>query len=134
MKMKAGMWIDHRKAIIVIVDEKGEKVEQILSNVEKQLRRTGDSPMKGPFERRSIPEEDSRLKMYVGQLNVYYDSIIARIRDAESILIFGPGEAKNELRTRMEEAHLGARIVGIETADKMTDPQIAIKVRKQFAA
>jgi len=134
MKMKAGMWIDHRKAIIVIVDEKGEKVEQILSNVEKQLRRTGDSPMKGPFERRAIPEEDSRLKMYVGQLNVYYDSIIARLRDAESILIFGPGEAKNELRARMEEAHLSARIVGIETADKMTDPQIAIKVKKQFTA
>jgi hypothetical protein len=133
MKIKAGLWIDHRKAIIMTIGENGEKIEQVLSNVEKQLRRTGDSPMKGPFERRAIPEEDSRLKMYVGQLNGYYDAVIARIRDAESIFIFGPGEAKDELKARLEEAHLDSRITGIETADKMTDPQIAIKVRKQFA-
>ena len=34
-------------------------------------------------------------------LNTYYDKVIAYIRDAESILLFGPGEAKGELEKRL---------------------------------
>ena len=50
----------------------------------------------------------------------------------KSILIFGPGEAKGELEERLEKNDLGGRIVGIEAADKMTDRQIAAKVRQRF--
>ena len=63
---------------------------------------------------------------------MYYDAVIACIRKAESILIFGPGEAKGELQKRLESNNLGERIVGIETVDKMTDRQIAAKVRQYF--
>ncbi|WP_341529999.1 hypothetical protein WKK05_12210 [Nostoc sp. UHCC 0302] len=48
-------------------------------------------------------------------------------------MIFGPGEAKDELKKRLEENNLGRHIVGIETVDKMTDHQIAAKIRQQFA-
>jgi hypothetical protein len=68
----------------------------------------------------------------MGHLNIYYDAVIASIRDAESILIFGPGEAKGELKKRLEKQDLGGRIVGIETTDRMTDRQIASKVRRYF--
>ena len=68
-----------------------------------------------------------------GHLNIYYDAIIASVRNAESILIFGPGEAKGELKRRFERIDLGGRIVGVETVDKMTDRQIAAKVRRHFA-
>lgn len=56
----------------------------------------------------------------------------SHLRDAESILIFGPGEAKGEPKKRLVKNKLGGRIVGIETVDKMTDRQIAAKVRKYF--
>lgn len=58
--------------------------------------------------------------------------MIAFIKNAESIFIFGPGEAKLELKKRIEKKRLGKRITGIESADKMTNPQIAVKVRKFF--
>ena len=58
---------------------------------------------------------------------------IACIRDAESILILGPGEAKGELKKRLEKSKLGGRIAGVETVDKMTDRQIGAKVRQYFA-
>ena len=70
---------------------------------------------------------------YTGHLNIYYDAVIASIRDADSIIIFGPGEAKGELKERLEKSNLGGRIVGIETVDKMTDRQIAAKVRQYFS-
>jgi hypothetical protein len=48
-------------------------------------------------------------------------------------LLFGPGEAKGELKKRLERKKMGGRIAAVETVDKMTDGQIAAKVRKHFA-
>jgi hypothetical protein len=48
------------------------------------------------------------------------------------MLIFGPGEAKGELKKRLKKANLSGRVVGVETVDKMTDHQIAAKVRQHF--
>jgi hypothetical protein len=50
MGTKVGLWIDHRKAIVVAVTDKGEEAGLIISKAEKQLRRSGDSPLKGPYE------------------------------------------------------------------------------------
>lgn len=96
MRTKKGLWIYHRKAIIAAVTDKGEEIRVRISKVEKQLRRSGDSPLKGPYEPQQVPADDSRQRTLAGHLNIYYDAVIACIRDAESILIFGPGEAKGE--------------------------------------
>jgi hypothetical protein len=132
MKTKVGLWIDHKKAIVVAVTDRGEEIGLVISKVEKQLRRSGDSPLKGSYEPQQVPAGDSRQKKLTGHLNLYYDAVIASIREAESILIFGPGEAKGELKKRLERDNLGGRIVGFETVDKMTDRQIVAKVRKHF--
>jgi hypothetical protein len=133
MRTNVGLWIDHRKAIVVTVTEKGEEIKEIISEVEKQPRRSGDSPLKGTYESHQVPADDSLQRTFTGQLNIYYDAVIAYIHDAESILIFGPGEAKNEFKERLEKNNLDGRIVGIETVDKMTDHQIAAKTRQHFA-
>lgn len=132
MITKTGLWVDHRKAVIVVVTDKGEETKLIISKVEKQLRRSGDSPLKGTYEAQQVPADDSREARLTGTLNIYYDAIIACIRNAESILILGPGEAKDELKKRIRKSKLDSRIVGIETADKMTDRQIVAKIRQYF--
>ena len=132
MRTKVGLWIDHRKAIVVTVTDKGHEMGLVISTVQKQLRRSGDSPLKGPYEQQQVPADDSRQRTFTGHLNIYYDAVIACIGEAESILIFGPGEAKGELKERLERNSFGGRIVGIETVDKMTDRQIAAKVRRHF--
>jgi hypothetical protein len=126
------LWMDHRKAVIVVVSDKGEEIKLIVSKVEKQLRRSGGSPLKGSYEALQVPADDSHEREFTGHLNIYYDAIIACIRDAEAILIFGPGEAKGELEKRLASKELSGRIIGIETVDKMTDRQIAAKVRQAF--
>ncbi|MFA5823787.1 MAG: hypothetical protein WC853_12035 [Thermodesulfovibrionales bacterium] len=50
MKTKVGLWIDHKKAIVVAVTSKGKEIGLIISKAEKQLRRSGDSPLKGSYE------------------------------------------------------------------------------------
>jgi hypothetical protein len=74
-----------------------------------------------PYESQQVPASDSRQKTFTGHLNIYYNAVIAAMRDAESIPIFGPGEAKGELQERLERNNLGDRIVAVETVDKMTD-------------
>jgi stalled ribosome rescue protein Dom34 len=133
MKTTAGLWIDHRKAVIAIVSADGEETLEIESNVEKQPSRVAgvrSTTNNGP----DAPADDSHEKEFTGHLNQYYAEVIAAIREAESILIFGPGEAKGELKKRLEHAKLGKHIIAIETADKMTDRQIAAKVREYFHA
>jgi hypothetical protein len=133
MITKVGLWIDHEKAIVVAITEKEEEITLIISMVEKQLRRSGDSPLKGSYESQQVPADDRRQRTYTGHLNIYYDAVIASIRNAESILIFGPGKAKDELKKRLEKNNRGRRVVGIETVDRMTERQISAKVRQYFA-
>jgi dihydroorotate dehydrogenase len=68
-----------------------------------------------------------------GELNTYYDEVIGQIRDADSILIVGSATAKHELQKRLEENRLGAKVVGVETVDLLTGPQLAAKIRQRFA-
>jgi hypothetical protein len=133
MKTRVGLWIDHKKAVIVAVTDKGEETGLVLSQVHRHPQRSGDSPLKGRFESQRVPADDSRQRAFTGQLNIYYEAVIACLRDAESILVFGPGEAKGELKKRLQKNNMGARIAAVETVDKMTGPQVAARVRKHFA-
>lgn len=132
MKNNVGLWIDHRKAIIVTITDKGVSVGLTISAVEKQLRRTGATPLKGSFSPQQVPADDVRKRNFVTHLNVYYDAVIASLAKAENILLFGPGEAKNELVKRLKKKGLGERIASVTTVDKMTNAQIASRVTKHF--
>ena len=126
MKKQIGLWIDHRKAVIVIVTDDGEELQKITSNVEKYVRFTGGTASdKGSTE-------DVRDRQFGNHLNSYYDEVIAVIHSADAIQIFGPGEAKEELAKRLEHAGLKAHIVAVETVDKLTDRQISAKVREHL--
>ena len=127
MKSEVGLWIDHRQAVIVIVTDEGEEIRRITSHMEKHVRFASGSSEDGSAE-------DVRDRQFASHLGGYYEKVVSCIRDAESIQIFGPGEAKGELEKRLESEGLKGRIVGIETVDKMTDRQIAAKVREHFRA
>jgi hypothetical protein len=129
MKRKVGLWIDHRKTIIVAISNEAEEIKRITSHLERDARPSGGWVA---HSGRDYKSEDLQDRRFMGHLDIYYDEVISFIRDAESILILGPGEAKGELKKRMESKGLGGRIVGVETVDKMRDGQIAAKVRQYF--
>jgi hypothetical protein len=121
---EVGVWIDHRKAVIATIAGKTEKLKQVTSNMEKHVRYSG-AALKDSAE-------NQRDRRFTGHLNQYYEKVIAHIRDSDAILILGPGEARVELKERLAKELLGGRIVGIEPADKMTDRQVAARVRQRF--
>jgi len=132
MKKEIGLWLDHREAIIVILTDGGEEIKHITSSSRKHIRYSGSSHSKTPEGLKEVTSEDQRDRKFTKNLNSYYDEVIAVVRGADSIQIFGPGEAKGELEKRIEREGLKAHILAIETVDKMTDRQISAKVREHF--
>ncbi len=128
MKTSVGLWIDHKKAVIVFVTGEEEEIKLIHSDLKKGHRQSGVS----------VPADDIQQRELTEHLNHYYDEVIAvlrnaeALRSAEAILIMGPGEAKGELKKRLEINHLNGREVEVETVDKMTENQIVAKVREYF--
>ena len=122
MQRDVALWIDHRKAVIAAVTGDTEDLTHIRSGIEKHVRYSASEGV----------AEDSRDRRFEKHLNQYYDKVIASLHDAMSILILGPGEAKHEVEKRLRDAGLGKAIVGVETADKMTEPQIAALARRRF--
>ena len=125
MSSEVGVWIDHRKAVIATLDGAQETVRELLSGMEQRVRYSGAA--------QEDSAEDQRDRRFTGHLDQYYDEVVASIREADSILILGPGEAKLELQARLERAALHQRIVGVETVDKLTNRQVAARVRQHFA-
>jgi stalled ribosome rescue protein Dom34 len=122
MPKTVGLWIDHKKAVIAFVDGRDTELKVITSDIEKHHRQSGVA----------TPADDIRQRELTGHLNRFYDEVIDCIRDIESILILGPGEAKGELSKRLGKDNLSRRIVEIKTSDKMTDKQIVALVRGHF--
>jgi len=133
MKQIVGLWIDHRKAVIVTILGDGKEILLTMrSNVEPHVRFSAGSRSKVPHLAVETKAEDQRDRRFAHHLATYYDGVISHLLEAEAILVFGPGEAKQELEKRLESKGLGDRIIGIESVDKLTDRQIAAKVRQRF--
>lgn len=122
----AGVWIDHKQAYIVFVGGETEISEHIESDLEKHVRFTSLTSSEDGAA------DDQRDDRFTVHLNRYYDEVILHLGDIESILLFGPGEAKQEFAKRLTDKATNIRINGIETVDKMTQPQIKSKVLEQF--
>lgn len=127
MNKRVGLWLDRKKAVIVSSANNIEARKIITSDMEHYVLYSKNTPGDGS-------PEDIRDKRYWDHLGEYYDKIIAYIRDATEIQIFGPGEAKNELQYHLESIGLSGHIVSIENADKLTNLQIAARVQKRFPA
>lgn len=131
MKTNAGLWIDHREAIVVVLDQGKAETTRIESKVEWQPRRSAEA-VSGPYESQLAPADDSHERSHQGDLARFYDQIATRLKDAASIFIFGPGEAKGELRKRFETQQPHSHSIETATADRMTEPQIVARVREHF--
>jgi hypothetical protein len=122
MTRNVGVWIDHRRAVIVRLTDGTEAIQSIESDMERHVRYSGGKP------------EDQQEHRFANHLNEYYDKVIPFLHDADAILILGPGEAKGEFEKRLRTESFGTRIVGTEAMDKVPYDQISARVREYFHA
>jgi hypothetical protein len=132
MTKQIGLWIDHKRAVILTTNEDGESMQVIESGIGRHVRFRGSTHPHTPYSAQYQKGDDQLDKQFEGYLLKYYESVLALVRGAEAVWIMGPGEAKHELKRQIERQKNHIRIEGVEAADKMTDRQIAAKVRQYF--
>lgn len=65
----------------------------------------------------------------------FFRDLAVKLKDAEQLLILGPGFAKDHFKTHLETHHTGGlakKIIGMESSDHSTDNQILAEARRFF--
>src|SRR5688572_31867360 len=117
MTINAGVWIDHHKAVILLVSDEGENVRQIMSDDRNSSHNANGVRVKSSHTRNDFVAEDKLERKVESHRNEYYDEVIACLQNADSIWILGPGEAKGELKKRIQSKKLKGQIARVETVD-----------------
>ena len=133
MKKQIGLWIDHERAFIVSLVDSSEQILIITSDAESHIKTLGGSRTASPYGPQDVAAEKKLERKRNQHLHKYYQKIIATLKDAQQIFIFGPGAAKTELEKEINKfKELHGKIVDIKSSDKMTEGQIIAKVKKNF--
>jgi len=114
-----GLWIDVEKALIVSATERGINIDLVNSDIDSCRWQMDVWELPAAIRKRLSDE----------QLGLFYETVSTRILDARSIQIFGPGDAKSELRRRLSTDDFAGTIIGFESAKRMSESQIFTKVR-----
>ena len=128
-----GVWIDHRKALVASLTNAEPHIMHIDSHFEGYFRPQGGSRVPTPYGHNSICDEKKFQERRRQQLKFFYRNVIKEIEDADEILIMGGGEAKKELEREIyNHKNLSQKIVGVITADEMTEGQIIADMKKFY--
>jgi hypothetical protein len=127
---KVGIWIDHRRAVVVEIADGVENRRTIESEVEPVSPPSGGKRTGTPWAPRTGVKEFGREEAHQHKLANFYKNVASQIGRPDHLLVMGPATAKNEFVEIAQTLHeLSGVPMKIEPADKMTDPQIAAKVR-----
>ncbi|WP_242084903.1 hypothetical protein [Aestuariivivens sediminis] len=133
--MKVGVWIDKKEAIIVTLNHEKVRLNTILSNIELfHVHGGSGTRLKGGPQ--DVVQDRKYLEREKHQMKRYFDDIISEIKEANTIVIFGPSEMGQKLHKEIELNHnvLAGKIVEVAKADSMTKNQIKTWVQSFFKA
>ena len=124
MSQNVGVWIDHKKAVIVSIAAGAVTTRTLTSDVEAHPHYSGSQEGGGEKKYEERHNQD---------LDRYYDDVIGQLGKPDAVLLFGPGEAKLQLKARLGRSKMSSEsIVAVESTDKLTDPQIVAKVKEHY--
>jgi hypothetical protein len=125
MTKTVALWIDHARAVIVSVSGPHATTTTVDSGIGGHPHFGGQQDGGG---------EKRYEERHAHDLNRFYDEVVGHLKAPAALLIFGPGEAKLELKARLDRATPPLTCpVEIDTAGAMTDPQIVARA-KEYAA
>jgi len=135
-KPLVGVWLDHRQAVLFWADEQANTEVQELESGYQEEGEPSDSkgaPRAAAFGGGVMHANLAARRKE--QLKHYYKKLDEILRSAQEIFLFGPGQAKKELATLIEQDKaFRGRLKGIENVDKkMTRRQMMARAREFFA-
>ena len=117
----AVVWIDHREARVFHFN--AEDVERLVLHPDHPTRHIHH-------------KANSIGSGHASADHDYLHAVAESVADAGAVLITGPANAKTELveHIRVHDPQLTRLIVGVETVDHPSDPQLVAHAKKYFMA
>ncbi|MBE2247342.1 MAG: hypothetical protein IAE67_08795 [Candidatus Competibacteraceae bacterium] len=137
MKKRIAVFLDQTEARLISIQEGVAAFEDVVESPYTGQRRepgegSDDTRFTNSFSSFSN-NEFSKNRIMENELNSYYKQLESRLESYDEILLFGPGQAKKELRNRMDEmVAYRKKEIRVENCDRMTDNQLLEFVRNQF--
>jgi stalled ribosome rescue protein Dom34 len=132
-RFNVGVWIDSKQAVIVRLHNGNETVEKLESGLITRERIDGEGKQYTRMGSQYFTFEKTEEEKRKHQLDIYFKNIIEAIKNSDSIIIFGPAEAKTGLHKAMlNDKVLASKIMSVEAQDHLTDNQIAAKTREFY--
>jgi stalled ribosome rescue protein Dom34 len=121
MSRHVAVWLDHKEARVFHVAADGSDELTVRAPASHIHRHP-----KGPEGYKEHPDDAHR----------FFREVVAALEGADEVLVVGPGTAKLQFIKHVHQhAHaLVPKIVGVETLDHPTDPQLVAYVKSYFKA
>lgn len=132
MTMQAGIWMDHAKAIAVVLNGEHVDVSITESGAKAPTKSSGGHHQVSPYSHQDVVAEDHRKHRFEQDMDHYYDRILQRIKTMSEVILLGPGQAKKEFRNRLREDHPSIRIRQCKSMGDMTSGELTRYVCKFF--
>ena len=133
MEKKVGIWLDNEKAYIITLINGNEDVEKIESNVETRVRFRGETKSYSRLGGMFINPQKKKTKRKKHQLKEYFSNILSRTKDASGIYIFGPADAKTNLKKiYQKEKTFNNKLKKVEASNRLTENQMVARVKEVF--
>ncbi|WP_445957100.1 hypothetical protein [Yeosuana sp.] len=128
-----GIWLDREKAHIVTLENETEIFTTIKSEVENFHPSGGFGLGYRGSPQDALPE-DKYIEREKHQLKSYFEDIVSGVKDADSLVIFGPAETKEKFRKELNAHYkdLATKVSAIITTDSMTNNQVIAWVKDYF--
>lgn len=121
-KVYAGVWMDNHNAMVISRPESSTGEDYAIQNKVKSKEYRGG---KGEHGSNNADQANSQH---------FYKDVANLLLPFDEILIFGPGQAQEEFHNFLKgDMHFNNKKIIIDTAERMSDPQMIAKVRTQFA-
>lgn len=129
----AGVWIDSSKAVISTLDGDDADMTVLTSDIEGVERIEGEGRPEGRFGTQFVAHEKAKDARRDEDEQEFCSRVAAKIKDADQLLIFGPAHMKDKFESTVRGMPQPTpNIRAVETADSMTDNQVAAYVREFF--
>lgn len=132
---KVGIWLDKEKAHIVTLANGKELFETLASQLEFYHPK-GGSRSKTRWGPQEVVQDSRYLEREKHQLKEYFSAVTEKIKNADALVLFGPGQTNEKFRNELEltTPKLAAKIINVIKSDSMTNNQVAALVRDFYAA
>jgi hypothetical protein len=124
-----GIWIDHAHAFVVKANPSGDMTVRTIDSGIGPHFHTGK--MEG--EHSTIFNQHQSDERRKNETHAFMKVLLEALHDADEIVVFGPGNARHDLKNALEDNKtLAKKLVSCETTDKMTENQLMAHVKEVF--